>query len=221
MPLKDGRITDDTRVRETLPTLKCLLDGGASVVLASHLGRPEGKGFEAAYSAAPVAAWLSSQGFDCRLASYVNGAAVSAEAAALQPGQVLLLENLRFEKGETKNGADFAASLALVEEMELSFLHVFPYSERPGTPAARMPAVPHPVRKDRAARLRQAGQDAAARFYASRLGQEEDVLFERGNRGHTAHFAPIHLAVGDAPQGALRRLRVTGAGPDGLLAEVT
>jgi phosphoglycerate kinase len=112
VPLKEGRITDATRVRETLPTLKRLLDGGASVVMASHLGRPEGKGFEAAYSAAPVAAWLKEQGFDCRLASYVNGAAVEAEAAALKPGQVLLLENLRFEKGETKNTVDFAASLA-------------------------------------------------------------------------------------------------------------
>jgi phosphoglycerate kinase len=112
VPLKEGRITDATRIKETLPTLKCLLDGGASVVLASHLGRPEGKGFEAAFSAAPVAAWLKEQGFDCRLASYVNGAAVEAEAAALKPGQVLLLENLRFEKGETKNNDDFAASLA-------------------------------------------------------------------------------------------------------------
>ena len=112
VPLKDGQITDATRVRETLPTLKCLLDGGASVVLASHLGRPEGKGFEAAYSAAPVAAWLREQGFDCKLASYVNGETVEAEAAALKPGQVLLLENLRFEKGETKNNPEFAASLA-------------------------------------------------------------------------------------------------------------
>ena len=112
VPLKDGKITDATRVRETLPTLKFLLDGGASVVLASHLGRPEGKGFEAAYSAAPVAAWLKEQGIDCRMASYVNGPAVEAEAAALKPGQVLLLENLRFEKGETKNNPDFAASLA-------------------------------------------------------------------------------------------------------------
>ncbi|MEI6472762.1 MAG: phosphoglycerate kinase [Holophagaceae bacterium] len=112
VPLKEGNITDATRIKETLPTLKCLLEGGASVVLASHLGRPEGKGFEAAYSAAPVAAWLREQGFDCRLASYVNGEAVEAEAAALQPGQILLLENLRFEKGETKNKEEFAASLA-------------------------------------------------------------------------------------------------------------
>jgi phosphoglycerate kinase len=112
VPLKEGKITDATRIKETLPTLKCLLEGGASVVMASHLGRPEGKGFEAAYSAAPVAAWLKEQGFDCRLASYVCGEAVEAEAAALKPGQILLLENLRFEKGETKNKDEFATSLA-------------------------------------------------------------------------------------------------------------
>jgi phosphoglycerate kinase len=112
VPLKDGVITDSTRIRETLPTLKHLLDQGASVVLASHLGRPKGEGFEAAYSLAPVAAWLKEQGFDVRLASGVVGDAVEAEARALKPGQVLLLENLRFEKGETKNTPEFAAALA-------------------------------------------------------------------------------------------------------------
>ncbi len=112
VPLKDGAITDPTRIRETLPTLKHLLDQGASVVLASHLGRPKGEGFEAAYSLAPVAAWLREKGFDVRLASGVVGDAVEAEAKALRPGQILLLENLRFEKGETKNKEEFAAALA-------------------------------------------------------------------------------------------------------------
>lgn len=112
VPLKDGAITDPTRIRETLPTLKHLLDQGASVVLASHLGRPKGEGFEAAYSLAPVAAWLKGQGFDVRLASGVVGEAVEAEAKTLKPGQVLLLENLRFDKGETKNKEEFAAALA-------------------------------------------------------------------------------------------------------------
>ena len=112
VPLKDGVITDPTRIRETLPTLKYLLDQGASVVLASHLGRPKGEGFEAAFSLSPVAAWLKGQGFDVRLASGVVGEAVEAEARALKPGQVLLLENLRFENGETKNKPEFAAALA-------------------------------------------------------------------------------------------------------------
>ena len=112
VPLKDGVITDATRIRETLPTLSHLLDQGAAVVLASHLGRPKGEGFEAAFSLAPVAAWLKEHGFDVRLASGVVGESVEAEAKALKVGQVLLLENLRFEKGETKNKPEFAAALA-------------------------------------------------------------------------------------------------------------
>jgi phosphoglycerate kinase len=116
VPIKDGVIGDATRIRETLPTLKCLLDGGASVVLCSHLGRPKGEGFEAAYSMAPVAAWLKGQGLDLTLASGVVGAAVAAEAERLRPGQVLLLENLRFEKGETKNNPEFAKALAALAD---------------------------------------------------------------------------------------------------------
>jgi phosphoglycerate kinase len=112
VPIKDGVIADTTRIRETLPTLNYLLKGGASVVLCSHLGRPKGVGFEAEFSLAPVAEWLKAQGLDLRLASGVAGEKVEAEAAALQPGQILLLENLRFEKGETKNDPAFAKALA-------------------------------------------------------------------------------------------------------------
>ena len=116
VPIKDGVIGDATRIRETLPTLKHLLDGGASVVLCSHLGRPKGEGFEEAFSMAPVAAWLKDQGFDVTLASGVVGEAVAAQAAALKPGQVLLLENLRFDKGETKNKPEFAQALAALAD---------------------------------------------------------------------------------------------------------
>jgi phosphoglycerate kinase len=113
VPLKDGVITNAKRIDATLPTLRHLLEGGASVVLCSHLGRPAGTGYEAEFSLAPVAAWLKDKdGIDVRLASAVVGAAVEAEAAALKPGQVLLLENLRFEKGETKNNPDFCQALA-------------------------------------------------------------------------------------------------------------
>jgi phosphoglycerate kinase len=112
VPLKDGKVSDPTRVRETLPTLKHLLDGGASVVLASHLGRPKGEGFEEAFSLKPVAVWLKEQGLDVTLAKGVIGAEVEAQASALKPGQILLLENLRFDKGETKNKPEFAEGLA-------------------------------------------------------------------------------------------------------------
>jgi threonylcarbamoyladenosine tRNA methylthiotransferase MtaB len=107
----------------------------------------------------------------------------------------------------------------LIEEMGLTFLHVFPYSARPDTPAARMPQVPAPARRTRAAALRAAGEAAAARFYRSRLGAEEEVLFERPDRGHTAHFAPIRLVAGEAVPGTLQRLRVIGVAAHGLLAE--
>jgi threonylcarbamoyladenosine tRNA methylthiotransferase MtaB len=78
----------------------------------------------------------------------------------------------------TETEAQFQESLDLVTDCDLSFLHVFPYSERPGTPAARMPQIPVPERRARAARLREAGAAAAARYFAARLGQEEQVLLE-------------------------------------------
>ncbi|HET8715679.1 MAG TPA: phosphoglycerate kinase, partial [Holophagaceae bacterium] len=117
VPLKDGVITDATRIEATLPTLDFLLKAGAAVVLASHLGRPKGEGFEAPFSLAPVAAWLKAKGYDATLAPGVTGEAVEAAAAALKPGQVLLLENLRFDKGETKNKPEFAEALARLAQV--------------------------------------------------------------------------------------------------------
>jgi threonylcarbamoyladenosine tRNA methylthiotransferase MtaB len=119
----------------------------------------------------------------------------------------------------TETEAQFQESLSLVSACDLSFLHVFPYSERPGTPAARMPQIPVPERRARAARLRQAGAAAAARYYAARLGQEEQVLLEHPDRGHTEYFAPLRLLNGSGQPGEIRRLRVIGADADGLLAE--
>jgi threonylcarbamoyladenosine tRNA methylthiotransferase MtaB len=121
----------------------------------------------------------------------------------------------------TETEAQFSEMLELVQECDLSFLHVFPYSERPGTPAARMPQLPVPLRRERAARLREAGRAAAQRFFASRMGQEERVLLEQPDRGHTEHFAPLRLVTGaeGASAGELRRARIIGATEDGLLAE--
>jgi threonylcarbamoyladenosine tRNA methylthiotransferase MtaB len=120
----------------------------------------------------------------------------------------------------TETDTHHRETLDLAEAMGLSFLHVFPYSERPNTPAARMPPVPMPLRRERAAGLRDAGAAAASRFYASRVGQEETVLFEAGNRGHTEHFAPLRLVDGApaVPRGAIRRVRATTATTDGLVA---
>jgi threonylcarbamoyladenosine tRNA methylthiotransferase MtaB len=119
----------------------------------------------------------------------------------------------------TETEAQFQDSLDLVKDCDLSFLHVFPYSERPGTPAARMPQIPVPERRARAARLREAGAAAAARYFAARLGQEEQVLLEHHDRGHTEYFAPLRLLGTVGQAGKIRRLRVTGADADGLVAE--
>ena len=114
VPLKDGVVGDDTRIRAALPTLQHLLAGGAAVIAASHLGRPKGQVVEE-LRMAPVAGRLQELLGDAvavKTVDAVRGEAVQAAAAALQPGEVLLLENLRFEAGETGNDDALAEELA-------------------------------------------------------------------------------------------------------------
>ena len=101
----------------------------------------------------------------------------------------------------------FLNTLSAVAEMGLTYLHVFPYSPRPGTPAARMPEVPVTVRKERAAVLRAAGEKALARFLESRIGTIAEVLVEKGRSGRCRHYAPVHLGF-DAPAGAVVGARI-------------
>lgn len=116
-PLDGTRVTDDLRLESSLPTLRQLLDGGASVVLASHLGRPSGT-VDPSLSLAPVAARLSELlGQSIELADDVAGPDAQRRAAALQPGQVLLLENLRFDPGEKTNDDAFADALAAMADV--------------------------------------------------------------------------------------------------------
>ena len=118
-------------------------------------------------------------------------------------------------------------SLRLVEDCDLTFLHVFPYSARTGTPAARMPQLPMTERKARAARLRAAGEAAKARFFASQRGRHADVLVERVDDtavfGHSQHFAPVRIA--DAPStispGAIIDCMIDGANGNELTARMT
>ncbi|HEX6479886.1 MAG TPA: phosphoglycerate kinase [Ktedonobacteraceae bacterium] len=108
----EQHITDDTRIRAALPTIQYLLDHGAAVILMSHLGRPDGKVVEK-MSLKPVAYHLSRLlGKPVQMATESIGPQVEALAGALKPGQVLLLENLRFHKEEEKNDPDFARQLA-------------------------------------------------------------------------------------------------------------
>jgi threonylcarbamoyladenosine tRNA methylthiotransferase MtaB len=140
--------------------------------------------------------------------------AVIARARALRPGIAIGADLIAGFPTETD--ALFDETLDLVAAADIPFLHVFPYSERPGTPAARMPAVPVAVRRARAARLRDAGRAAAARFFTAQVGRHADVLAETNEAGHTEHFAPIRVR---ATPGALLRARVVAANDDGLLAE--
>ena len=110
---ENGIITDDTRIQKTLPTIRYLLDHQAAVILASHLGRPKGKVVEK-YSLKPVAVRLSELlGISVQMAPDCIGVETEAMAGALQPGQVLLLENLRFHGEEEKNDPEFSRKLAL------------------------------------------------------------------------------------------------------------
>ncbi|HEY8419966.1 MAG TPA: phosphoglycerate kinase [Clostridia bacterium] len=110
---ENGNITDENRIIGALPTIKYLIEHKAKIVLSSHLGRPKGEGFEAKYSLAPVAKRLNELlGGVVTLAKDVIGEDAKAKAAALKPGEVLLLENVRFHKEETKNDPEFAKKLA-------------------------------------------------------------------------------------------------------------
>ncbi len=102
----------------------------------------------------------------------------------------------------------FSRSLDLVEECGLTFLHVFPYSPRPGTPAARMPQVASHVIKERAKRLRAAGETALRKRLASEVGATRDVLIESATLGRTEHFVPVAIA-GETP-GMVKRIAITG-----------
>jgi len=111
VPLRDGAVEDDLRITTAIPTLSWLLERGARVVACGHLGRPKGTP-DPELSMAPVAARLSELlGFDVALAPGVVGDAVDAAVAELEPGRALLLENLRFDPGETANDPEFAARL--------------------------------------------------------------------------------------------------------------
>ena len=115
-----GAITDDKRIVAALPTIQYLLEHGAAVIACSHLGKPK-EGPDPKLSLAPVAQRLSQLlGQDVIMAADVVGPDAQAKAAALQPGQIMLLENTRFEKGETKNDPDLAKAMASMADLYVS-----------------------------------------------------------------------------------------------------
>jgi threonylcarbamoyladenosine tRNA methylthiotransferase MtaB len=112
----------------------------------------------------------------------------------------------------TESDEAFENTLGLVTECGLAWLHVFPYSPRPGTPAARMPRVPASAIKERARRLREAGDAAAARFLETQVGSTARVLVERDGFGHSEHFAPVRLEGARASRIVDARIRAVAAG---------
>jgi threonylcarbamoyladenosine tRNA methylthiotransferase MtaB len=145
-----------------------------------------------------------------------DATAAIERARALRPGIAIGADLIAGFPTETD--ALFHETLDFVTEAELPFLHVFPYSERPGTPAARMPATPVGVRRERAARLREAGKASAARFLATQVGRTISLLTETADAGHSEHFAAVRLATSAAP-GRLMAARVTGVADETLTAE--
>jgi len=118
----------------------------------------------------------------------------------------------------TETDEMFENSLRIIEECDLSFLHVFPYSQREGTPATRMPQVKGPIIKERAARLREAGQRNLEKTLARYVGHEVNVLLETENQGHSEHFLKVELTTPRTP-GTLLTARVKGSGDGILVAE--
>ena len=117
VPMADGVITDETRINGALPTIQYLVKENAAVILCSHMGRPKGE-FNMKYSLAPVAARLSELlGQEVIMASDVIGEDAKAKAAALKPGQVMMIENVRFHKEEEKNDPAFSKELASMAEI--------------------------------------------------------------------------------------------------------
>lgn len=117
----------------------------------------------------------------------------------------------------TETEAHFENALRLVQDCGLTFLHVFPFSPRKGTPAARMPQLPGPVIRDRAAALRAAGDAALARHLAAQVGQTHRILTESPRMGRTEQFTEVAFAA-DQPEGAIVTATITGQDGHGLVA---
>ena len=138
-------------------------------------------------------------------------------ARRLRPGIVLGADLIAGFPTETE--AMFRDTLALVDDCGLGLLHVFPYSARRGTPAARMPQLPAPVRKERALRLREKGEAALARIMAGRVGSRARVLVERDGSGRSEHYLPVRLDGALAAAGTIVDARITGVADRALVGK--
>jgi threonylcarbamoyladenosine tRNA methylthiotransferase MtaB len=148
--------------------------------------------------------------------SRADAIAVARRARELRPETAIGADLIAGFPTETDDM--FRRSLDIVEECGIAFLHVFPYSPRPGTPAARMPAVAPELVRERAARLRAAGTARLAQELGARIGQSNDVLIEKPGVGRAAFYAPVAL---DGAPGTVRRVRFVGAAEGKLIGAAT
>ncbi|HZS84597.1 MAG TPA: tRNA (N(6)-L-threonylcarbamoyladenosine(37)-C(2))-methylthiotransferase MtaB [Stellaceae bacterium] len=148
--------------------------------------------------------------------SRADALAACERARRLRPGLALGADLIAGFPTETE--AMFEKTLAFVTEAKLSHLHVFPYSPRPGTPAARMPQVPRPIIRERAARLRAVGKKQHEEWLEAQIGTTARVLLEREGCGHSENYAKVRLASG-GEDGAIVSARLTGRSGDALLGE--
>ena len=146
--------------------------------------------------------------------SRADAIAVARRARDLRPEMALGADLIAGFPTETEDA--FCRSLDLVAECGLAFVHVFPYSVRPGTPAARMPQLPRQIVKERAARLRAAAGAALAAELSSRVGSETEVLIERPGTGRAEFYAAVGFAAPEPP-GTVRRMRIVGSSPGSLV----
>jgi threonylcarbamoyladenosine tRNA methylthiotransferase MtaB len=146
--------------------------------------------------------------------SRAEAIAVTHRARVLRPEVALGADLIAGFPTETEEM--FRRSLDLVAECGLAFVHVFPYSARPGTPAARMPQLPDPLVKERAARLRGAGEAALAAELRLRVGGETDVLIERPGKGRAEFYAAVEFAE-PATTGSVRRMRLIDSNRNSLV----
>jgi threonylcarbamoyladenosine tRNA methylthiotransferase MtaB len=146
--------------------------------------------------------------------SRADAVAAAGRARSLRPEVALGADLIAGFPTETDEM--FRRSLDLIAECRLAFVHVFPYSARPGTPAARMPQVPDPVIKERAARLRQAGEAALAAELSVRIGSVSDVLIERPRNGRTEFYAPVSCATA-GKEGSVTSMHLVGSNGRSLI----
>lgn len=149
--------------------------------------------------------------------SRADAIAACDRARALRPGIAFGADLIAGFPTETD--AMFANTLNLLDECGLTYLHIFPYSARKGTPAARMPQVPMESRKARAAELRAAGDRRLGLFLAAQVGTEISALIEKPGEGRSEHYAMVKLTDSAAPIGSVVRARVTAVADGALVAD--